>query len=149
MQGITCIAIVGVFSPLDEDIHQEEQVSHIIRRYLPNSHITLSRSVGGLGLIERENAAILNSSLLPYARRITRAFKSSAESLGLKCPVFVTTNDGMLLGLNDAMKVPIRTFSSGPTNSMRGANFLAELSGYKVPEKSALVIDVGGTSVSG
>lgn len=47
-----------------------------------------------------------------------------------------------------AVAIPIRTFSNGPTNSMRGA---AYLSGFnkKDPDgkrKSVIVVDVGGTT---
>jgi len=48
-----------------------------------------------------------------------------------------------------AEKYPIKTFSSGPTNSMRGASFLACLAaGGKARKETALVLDVGGTTVS-
>ena len=41
--------------------------------------------------------------------------------------------------VDEAMKHPILTFSSGPTNSMRGAMFLSG-------KKDAIVIDIGGTT---
>ena len=40
---------------------------------------------------------------------------------------------------DDAMVFPVLTFSSGPTNSMRGAMFLSGL-------KDAIVVDIGGTT---
>ena len=39
----------------------------------------------------------------------------------------------------EAIQYPVLTFSSGPTNSMRGAVFLSGL-------RNAIVIDIGGTS---
>ena len=39
----------------------------------------------------------------------------------------------------DAMRRPIATFASGPTNSMRGAAFLSGL-------QEAIVVDIGGTT---
>lgn len=47
-----------------------------------------------------------------------------------------------------AARFPIKTFSSGPTNSMRGANFLANLESQEKNKETALVVDVGGTTVS-
>ena len=44
-----------------------------------------------------------------------------------------------------AAAVPIRTFSNGPTNSMRGASYLAGLD-PRLRQKSTIVIDVGGTT---
>ena len=45
-----------------------------------------------------------------------------------------------------AEKFPIKTFSSGPTNSMRGANFLASLASGGQRKETALVVDIGGTT---
>ena len=65
------------------------------------------------------------------------------KSLKLTCPLFLTQNDGTLLDSVSAAKVPIRTFSSGATNSMRGAAYLA---GHEIGGSSAIVVDIGGTT---
>lgn len=39
----------------------------------------------------------------------------------------------------EAMHFPVHTFSSGPTNSMRGAAYLSGL-------QNAIVVDIGGTT---
>jgi len=101
----------------------------------------------GIGLLQRENAAILNAALLPFAAHTISGFKNSMSSLELKCPMFLTTNDGTLMSCDQAAELPIKTFSSGPTNSMRGASFLAKLEGG-LEKEMALVLDVGGTTVS-
>ena len=41
--------------------------------------------------------------------------------------------------IDEAVRFPILTFSSGPTNSMRGAMFLTG-------KRDAIVVDIGGTS---
>ena len=58
---------------------------------------------------------------------------------GLSVRAYLTQNDGTLMSAEQAVRFPILTVGSGPTNSMRGACALAGLS-------DALVIDVGGTS---
>ena len=95
--------------------------------------------MGGLGLIERENAAILNASLLNFAQRVVTALVRSSQHLGLVCPVYVSQNDGTLIDLDKVSAFPALTFASGPTNSIRGAWALTDLS-------DAIVIDVGGTT---
>lgn len=69
-------------------------------------------------------------------------------ALDLTCPLFLTQNDGTLTTAAAAAQLPIRTFASGPTNSMRGAAFLAGLDDHKATEqrKSMIVVDVGGTT---
>lgn len=100
------------------------------------------------GLLERENATILNAALLAYAAKTVAGFQSSTHALQLTCPLFLTSNDGTLMTCAQAEKYPIKTFSSGPTNSMRGASFLANLAaGGQARKETALVIDVGGTTV--
>lgn len=120
---------------------------YIVRR--SSYHIVLNYSlVGQLGLLERENASILNASILMFAQRTIRGFQEAMYRLGLHCPLFLTQNDGTLTSAASAARLPIRTFASGPTNSMRGAAFLAGLDDNKTHSegKSVIVVDVGGTT---
>jgi N-methylhydantoinase A/oxoprolinase/acetone carboxylase beta subunit len=68
-KGITSIVVIGVFSPIDSTHRQEERAAQIINEQLPGSHVVLSKEVANLGFLERENAAILNASILPFAKR--------------------------------------------------------------------------------
>ena len=105
------------------------------------------RIVANLGFVARENAAILNASILPFARRTISSFQHAiASRLNLKCPVFLTQNDGTILQAHLAANVPIRTFSSGPTNSMCGAAFLVKHEFAEKEKRPLLVCDIGGTT---
>jgi N-methylhydantoinase A/oxoprolinase/acetone carboxylase beta subunit/DUF917 family protein len=139
-KGIKSMAIIGVFSSLKPD--QELKVKKIILSHIPDARVVLSHQVSGVGFIERENASILNASILPFAEKIIHSFIDAVENkIGLQCPVFLTQNDGTVLSAHESLKLPIRTFSSGTTNSMRGASFLGNVMG-----QSVIVIDVGGTT---
>lgn len=137
-----------MYSPIDFTLQQEERVETLVKKFLPEAFVTISKKVANIGLLERENATILNASLLPFARVTVNGFRTAAKTLSLTCPVFVTGNDGTLLTLEQAAAMPIRTFSSGPTNSMRGASYLAALADTDAKKETALVVDVGGTTVS-
>lgn len=141
-KGITSIAIVGIFSPIDVLHKQEETAASIVQDLYPQADVVCSKDVANLGFLERENAAVLNASILPFARRTIRSFQSAISQLKLSCPVFVTQNDGTILPASAAARLPIRTFSSGPTNSMRGAAFLLQ---DQVTE-AMMVLDIGGTT---
>lgn len=143
--GVRSVAISACYSPIDTVYRQEELVRDIVSAELPGTYVTISKEVGNIGLLERENATILNAALRTFAARTVKGFQESAGALGLACPLFLTSNDGTLMTCAQAVRLPIRTFSSGPTNSMRGANFLAGLSGGRARE-TALVVDVGGTT---
>jgi N-methylhydantoinase A/oxoprolinase/acetone carboxylase beta subunit len=143
-KGIRSIVVNGVFSPIDTVEKQEERAADIIRRELGEKvDIVLSKTVANLGFLERENAAILNASILSFARRTIASFQTPIKELGLSCPVFITQNDGTILSGAAASRLPIRTFSSGPTNSMRGAAFLV---GRQENSEAMMVVDVGGTT---
>lgn len=143
--GIKSVVVNGVFSPIDTVERQEEHAANFIRREIPGVDVVLSKEVANLGFLERENAAILNASILAFARKTIASFQQPIKKLGLTCPVFITQNDGTILSGDAASRLPIRTFSSGPTNSMRGAAFLVGKQGRDKAEPM-MVVDVGGTT---
>ncbi|KAJ7284699.1 hydantoinase/oxoprolinase [Mycena rebaudengoi] len=151
-KGLRDIVLIGIFSPLDISGQNEYLARSIFIRELgPDVNVVCSRDVAQLGFIERENAAILNASIGAFAQRTIRGFQLAMRRLGLRCPLYITQNDGTLTSAADAARLPIRTFSSGPTNSMRGASFLAGIDlkkqkGEDKDAKSLIVVDVGGTS---
>jgi N-methylhydantoinase A/oxoprolinase/acetone carboxylase beta subunit len=110
--------------------------------------LTTRATVGQLGFLERENATILNTSILKFARNTIRGFKLAMRSLGLACPLFLTQNDGTIIDADTAETYPIKTFNSGPTNSMTGAAYLAGLGGpnRKTAGAPVIVADIGGTT---
>ncbi|KMU75300.1 hydantoinase/oxoprolinase [Coccidioides immitis RMSCC 3703] len=147
-KGLDAVVISGVFSPIDDHFYQEDHVRRIVRRELPDVDIVCSSEVSQIGYLERENASILNASILKFARRTIRGFKNAMKRLDLNCTLYLTQNDGTLIDAPSAARLPIRTFSSGPTNSMRGAAYLG-LSGQSdgTEEKTAtIVVDIGGTT---
>jgi N-methylhydantoinase A/oxoprolinase/acetone carboxylase beta subunit len=135
--GIGSVAIASVFSPLNASC--EEEAAAILREECPDVAITLSHQLGRIGLLERENAALLNACLVELARKTTRAFTEALRASGIAAPLYLTQNDGTVTLAEVAEAYPVYSFASGPTNSMRGAAFLSKLD-------EALVIDVGGTT---
>ncbi len=140
VKGKVCsIAIIGVFSNVRND--QELQAATLCRKILGNKiHISLSHEIGSMGLIERENATILNAALFDVAQRFTDGFDRSLKEEGIiNAEVYLSQNDGTLMTIEKARQFPILTIACGPTNSIRGAGYLTNL-------KNAIVIDIGGTT---
>lgn len=135
--GLTEIAVSGVFSQLNAD--QEQRAAEILHGEIPGAAVTLSSEVGRTGLLERENAAIMNAALRPLAHEVGEAFARALAELGIDAPFFVSQNDGTLMTAAHMQRYPVLTFAAGPTNSLRGAAFLTGLS-------DALVADIGGTT---
>ncbi|KXJ86069.1 hypothetical protein Micbo1qcDRAFT_219929, partial [Microdochium bolleyi] len=147
-KGIKDVAIIGVFSPLDIKGTQEDVVRQIVLTEIPDADVVLSREIGQLGFLERENATILNTSILKFARSTIKGYKQAMSSLGLTCPLFLTQNDGTIIDALQAEKCPIKTFSSGPTNSMSGSAYLSGLDvrGAWPGNAQVIVADIGGTT---
>jgi len=136
-KGVSLVAIAGVFSP--SDAAQEEYVAERVKQRLPGARVTQSHNIGRMGLLERENAALLNASLLPLADRVVQSFASALKDRQIDCPFYISQNDGTLMSAGFAAEFPALTFASGPTNSLRGASLLTNLD-------NAVVVDIGGTT---
>ncbi|RVT92975.1 hydantoinase/oxoprolinase N-terminal domain-containing protein [Sphingomonas crocodyli] len=135
--GLRSVAITSMFSPVNGDM--ELRAEEIVRNEIPDAAVTLSHKIGRLGLLERENAAIMNASLADLAKRVVQAFRDALIKLKINAPFYISQNDGTLMSAAHVEKYPVLTFASGPTNSMRGAVYLSG-------EQDALVADIGGTT---
>jgi N-methylhydantoinase A/oxoprolinase/acetone carboxylase beta subunit len=135
--GIRSIAISSVFSPVNAEF--EEEAARILAADLPDAAISLSHEIGRIGLLERENAAIMNACLRELATGIVDAFRAAVGEFGVEAPVYLSQNDGTLMSVEYAERYPVATFASGPTNSMRGAAFLSGV-------RDCAVVDIGGTT---
>ena len=92
-----------------------------------------------MGILERENAAILNSALSKVGKDVSLGLKKSLHQLNIDAQIYFSQNDGTLMNLEYTVKYPIFTIGCGVTNSIRGASFLSKV-------KNAVVLDVGGTT---
>jgi N-methylhydantoinase A/oxoprolinase/acetone carboxylase beta subunit len=135
--GITSIAISATFSPLTTEC--EVAAADIVRSIIPEARITLSHTLGRIGLLERENVALLNAALQSLGKTTVQAFSDALREASIAAPFFLTQNDGTVALADVAAANPVHSFASGPTNSMRGAAFLTGLT-------DAMVVDVGGTT---
>jgi N-methylhydantoinase A/oxoprolinase/acetone carboxylase beta subunit len=136
-QGIRSVAISSAFSPLDSS--HEREAATIIAEEIPDAAITCSSDLGRIGLLERENSALLNAALAELARDTITAFEKAISSSGISAPLYITQNDGTVVEAAQAMRLPVYSFASGATNSMRGAAYLSGI-------EDAMVADVGGTT---
>ncbi|MFQ6171541.1 hydantoinase/oxoprolinase N-terminal domain-containing protein [Oryzobacter sp. R7] len=136
--GIRSVAISSVFSPVNHDL--EIEAAEVVASELgPDVAISLSHEIGRIGLLERENATIINAALREMAVSIVDGLTAAVRAHGIDAPIFLSQNDGTLMDEDFVRRYPVATFASGPTNSMRGA---AATSGFE----SCAVVDIGGTT---
>jgi len=136
-RGINAVALSALFSPVNDAM--ELRALEIISSEHPDSVVTLSSHIGRIGLLERENAGIMNASLSSLARETVEGFRQALSDIGIRANFYISQNDGTLMNADLVEKYPVLTFASGPTNSMRGAAFLSGL-------QEAMVVDIGGTT---
>jgi N-methylhydantoinase A/oxoprolinase/acetone carboxylase beta subunit len=131
------VAITSVFASVSA--RHERLAAEVVKQELGQVHTSLSHEIGSIGLLERENATILNGALAGMARDAAGAMRDALTAHGLAPVMLFTQNDGTLMGLDRALQYPVLTIGSGTANSIRGAAFLTGIS-------DSLVIDVGGIS---
>jgi N-methylhydantoinase A/oxoprolinase/acetone carboxylase beta subunit len=136
--GVRSVAISSVFSPVSNEF--ELRAAEILRAELGDDvAISMSHEIGRIGLLERENATIINAALRQLAASIVDGLSGAVAGHGISAPLYLSQNDGTLMDVDFARRYPVATFASGPTNSMRGAALLSGLD-------TCAVVDVGGTT---
>ena len=136
--GIRSVAISSVFSPVNHDL-EVEAAAVVAEELGPDVAISLSHEIGRIGLLERENATIINAALREMAVSIVDGLTAAVRAHGIDAPIYLSQNDGTLMDEDFVRRYPVATFASGPTNSMRGA---AATSGLE----TCAVVDIGGTT---
>ncbi|MCI2264285.1 hydantoinase/oxoprolinase family protein [Sediminivirga luteola] len=134
--AVDAIAITGVFSPVVPE--QERQAARIATELL-GIPVSVSAEIGAVGLLERENATILNAALRSTLDAMSRGFSRALEARGVTAQIWFGQNDGTLMSLDYARRFPVLTIGCGPTNSIRGAAHLSRMT-------DGLVMDIGGTT---
>jgi N-methylhydantoinase A/oxoprolinase/acetone carboxylase beta subunit len=135
--GVRSVAISSVFSPVNGAM--EREAAQIVQAEVPGLRVSCSHELGRIGLLERENATILNAALVELADTIVGALFTALAGAGITAPLLLSQNDGTLMDIRYGRRFPATTFASGPTNSMRGAVYLSDLA-------DCAVVDVGGTT---
>lgn len=137
VKGIRSVAVTALFSSVNGDM--ELRAAKILEEHMGDVSLSLSHTIGRIGILERENATIMNASLAEMAKEVVISFKQALKNLNITAPFYISQNDGTLMNADFVEKYPVMTFASGPTNSMRGAAYLSGV-------KDAIVADIGGTT---
>lgn len=135
--GLKNVAVSSTFSTINDQM--ETAARTIILEEIPDANVSLSSRLGGIGLIDRENAALINASLSDLGADLINSIGEALASLEVKAPFYFSQNDGSLMSAKYAVRHPALTFASGPANSIRGGGKLSNV-------ENAIVVDIGGTT---
>ncbi|MCS7112053.1 MAG: hydantoinase/oxoprolinase family protein [Ignisphaera sp.] len=136
--GVDAVAVTSVFSIVNPE--HELFVKERALETIPEIPIVLSYEIGSVGLLERENATILNAAVLKVMQRAITALENALHELGLgHAKMFFAQNDGTVATVEYIARYPIFTVVAPISNSIRGAYVLT-----RIP--NAIVVDTGGTT---
>jgi N-methylhydantoinase A/oxoprolinase/acetone carboxylase beta subunit len=134
---VDAVAITGVFSTVSAE--HELEAAELVRRELGSGvHLSLSHEIGSLGLLERENATVINAALVGFARTLADTVNEALAGEQIDAELFLAASDGSVMAPAYAQRFPVRLIGAATASSMRGA---AHLSGID----DAIVVHVGET----
>ncbi|MHA6630383.1 hypothetical protein ACU61A_33500 [Pseudonocardia sichuanensis] len=117
------VAITATFAGVSAaDEHAAERT---VEATLPGTPVVLSHEFGALGLLERENSAVLDAALTGVGRRLVDAIATALERLRIDAPAYLVRNDGTLIAAAEAARFPLLTYAGGDAAWLRGAAALA------------------------
>jgi N-methylhydantoinase A len=142
-RGIESVAVVYIDSFMNP-IH-EQRTREILLEEAPEVDITLSHEVLPQMLeFERTCTTVLNAYISPilknYLAGLSRRLKSD---WGYDGSILVTTSGGGVIGMDEAVKFPAKTFHSSPVSGAVGlAGYIGSLAGFE----NVIAFETGGTT---
>lgn len=133
------IAIVGKFSSRNNK--HEIELYRNIRQQKPEWHVEMGHRVAGqLNFPRRIMSTMLTCATGDKYQFFTQSVLTALNNRGIECPVFILKADGGAIPLKNSYSAPVETIFSGPAASVLGVQALIP------PGKTAVVIDIGGTT---
>jgi N-methylhydantoinase A/oxoprolinase/acetone carboxylase beta subunit len=118
------VAVTSVFSPVAPE--HELAAEEVVRRELGTSmRVSLSHELGTLGLLERENATVLNAALAGVVENLLESFSETLEEQQIDAEPSLAQGDGTVMTLEHAVRFPVYALGSGPASAIRGGAWLS------------------------
>ncbi|MBK6863528.1 MAG: hydantoinase/oxoprolinase family protein [Ideonella sp.] len=142
-RGIESVAVVYIDSFMNP-IH-ELRTREILHEEVPGLDVTLSHEVLPQMLeFERTCTTVLNAYISPilknYLGGLSRRLKQDWNYSG---SILVTTSNGGVIGMDEAVKFPAKTFHSSPVSGAVGmAGYIGSLAGFE----NVIAFETGGTT---
>ncbi|KAH8201960.1 hypothetical protein TruAng_003873 [Truncatella angustata] len=142
--GITSVAIVGIFSPLDHRGLQGKACKQLMTSKAPKFKVVCSHDTSRTRFVERENAMILNATILKTSTQVTRGFRRAMARLGLHYPLFLSQNDGTIIDADTAARISVKIFAYIGSTTIGACARLP--SGF--PRQAPGFVEVGGVQTA-
>ena len=142
-RGIESVAIVYMDSFMNPK--HEARTRDLLRKEVPDVDVTVSHEVLPQMLeFERTCTTVLNAYISPilknYLSGLSRRLKKDWNYAG---PILVTTSGGGVIGMEEAVKFPAKTFHSSPVSGAVGlAGYIGAMAGFE----NVIAFETGGTT---
>ena len=123
----------------------EIRTREILQQALPDVDITVSHEVLPQMLeFERTCTTVLNAYISPILKNYLRGLAGRLRTdWNYSGPILVTTSGGGVIGMDEAIKFPARTFHSSPVSGAVGmAGYIGSLAGFD----NVIAFETGGTT---
>jgi hypothetical protein len=135
-------AITGVFAVGSPS--QEIEAEALVRRELGSEvHVSLSHQLGGPGLLERENATVLDAALSRAFQRFQAAVDEALAGGAIDADVYYGRHDGTLVARELAARHPVVLLGTGTAHSQLGAGRLSGVPDALVVEVTPATTEIG------
>lgn len=118
-KGIRAVAIVGTNSQSAPS--HEYQAADLITEILgQTAHVVFGNTMQGIGLIERENTAIIEAAMAPFVSRRVDMISAHLNRVGIDTEFHVVAGSGTLISTTDLIAHPLRVHRSDDASVLTG-----------------------------
>lgn len=142
-RGMKSIAVVYMDSFMN--MEHEKRTEQILKEECPEIDLTCSYWVRPEMLeFERTTTTVLNAYVSPILKDYLRGLaKKLKEAWNYDREILITTSGGGIIGMEEAIKFPARTFHSSPVSGAMGmAGYIGSLAGFE----NVIAFETGGTT---
>ncbi|MBI4444777.1 MAG: hydantoinase/oxoprolinase family protein [Acidobacteria bacterium] len=142
-RGIESIAICYMDSFMNTA--HERRTREILEQELPGVDISVSHEILPQMLeFERTCTTVLNAYVSPILKNYLRGlYERLQKDWNYSGPILVTTSGGGIIGMDEAINFPARTFHSSPVSGAVGmAGYVGSLAGFE----NVIAFETGGTT---
>ncbi|SEU44499.1 hypothetical protein [Nonomuraea wenchangensis] len=145
-RGIPALAVTASGAPGCAD--HELAAAELVHDTRPEARVSLSHQVGGLGLLDREAATVINAALLARAAELAERCVRVGELVGPGVSTWFAAGDGGRISAERLRLLPVLALAASEAAALTGAARLAgigdALVGLALPDALAVGHVTGG-----
>jgi N-methylhydantoinase A len=139
--GVEILAVVFV-NAYRNPAHEERARARLKEKFAKTDVIVSTDVWPQVREYERATVTVMNSYIAPKMEQYLGELQQKESSIGLRCPLYITSSNGGIVPISHAVARPIHTLLSGPASGVVAALALMRSSNLE----RVVTMDIGGTS---